>query len=167
MRDPGSVFQDGVGPVFAGGVFRPAGGAVDSHGANEVALLEDRLRLLVEAPRAEVVHRLWSLWVVGPYRLWREIEAIDDHAGTELEKAVSGAILPLFLHFSNTLSQARMLLLELHEGTVPHNDLILKVDQFLSYLGNSGTCSVEVADLQGCPCNRQRAADGTEGARDE
>ena len=144
-----------------------ADGALQVDRAPYHMALEDRLRLLAEAPWAEVVHRLWSLWVVGPGRLWRDIEAIHECPGADLEQRVAFALRAQFFEYSNLLSQGRMLLLELHEGSIPRDHLSLKVDQFLRDLRNSGASAVEISDFQCGLCDRNRAADRGEGTRNE
>jgi len=133
----------------------------------DASQLKDDLRLLVEAPRTEIVHRLWVAWVLGPSRLWRDVGAIDEYPGGEFEKRVSLAVRSSFVQFSNSLSQARMLLLELHERGVADEDLRLQIEQFLSHVGHCGTGLSEVPHLQGGFCNPHRGGDATQGSGDE
>lgn len=149
--------------LLAGPVGVPAIGAVPV----DAAELEKRLRLLVEAPRTEIVDRLWMSFVLGPCRLWRDVGAIDEYPGTQLEKAVSTEIRKLFLEFSNRLSQGRMLLLQLHELPVAGDDLRLQVEQFLRHVCNGRAGLGEVVNVDGRLGERHGAGQARKGSSDE
>lgn len=141
---------------FAGGVAGAAGGAVERQHAHLADLLEDAGVPAVETLGAQVVHRLWHAWTVGPSRLWPLVDAIHHDAGAELEQRVAFALRALFFEFSNLLAHGRMLLLEMHEGGIEREQVALDVEQFLGRLRDSGARCVEIADFQ---C-RLRQGDG-------
>lgn len=151
---PRVVVASGAGPceaapAFSNGVIGAALLAGQADRPEVVAPLQDNAHsILGPASLAGVVERLCKSWSNGPCLLWRDIDAIDEDLGADLEQRVAFAIRALFFEFSNLLRQGSVILLELEKCSVDREQAALEVENFLSQLRKSGTGCVEIADFQ-------------------
>lgn len=101
---------------------------------------------LVETPLADVVLRLRASWIAGPAQMWGEVcpRAIDEYAGTELEKRALATLGEGFSRFSQFLAGFEYFVLQGKELGIVGEEAVLGLEYLLVHLGDNPGELIEV-----------------------
>ena len=111
--------------------------------------LQHRLDPAIEARLAEVVQRLRSSWLSGPALLWHQVHPIHELALTDVEKRVALTLRLGFFQFSQFLAGFEVLLLQLEQLGLVHEELLLSLEELAIDLSDSSRLAVEIAEVHG------------------